>query len=453
MERRTQLSPPKKKTGTKVSTRRSVGGQDLEFRKSNASIGLRVSEGRLSLLARKIFNVMVYTAQQEKEPGRNAPTKDDIHKRYFWMPFGDVVRHASYDSHDTKILKDHLQELQNIKVVLEDDREWTSERLVGSVKLVGTKGLHNRFGEVWFGFEFPPEVQAKVMNPVTYTPLSLYYQTMLRSGASLSLYELCRRYATNPSKVTHSEEWEWWYGALTGNPIGDEIPLYKYFKRDTLKPAISEINANTDIEIELIEHKRGRRVLALQFSIKLRAQSPLKFGPSPVINGELIKRLMGLGLTQEDAANLSVLHSEEKLLAAEAAVSARRQARNSKTLDSPAGYFKWALKHGIGASPNSPSSQEPTKIAGPTLREQYRSAQAVDALRYFAELDESVRDEHLAEFRKTREGKAVFAGTKGLDSPLMQAALGGWIANKLWGAPSDAELVAFADTLGGAPSG
>lgn len=33
--------------------------QGTEIRKTNEAIGLRVSEGRLSLLSRKIFNVMV----------------------------------------------------------------------------------------------------------------------------------------------------------------------------------------------------------------------------------------------------------------------------------------------------------------------------------------------------------------------------------------------------------
>ena len=44
-----------------------------EFRKTNEAIGLRVSEGRLSLLSRKIFNVMVYHAQRIRNKGENAP--------------------------------------------------------------------------------------------------------------------------------------------------------------------------------------------------------------------------------------------------------------------------------------------------------------------------------------------------------------------------------------------
>ena len=57
-----------------------------EFRKTNEAIGLRVSEGRLSLLSRKLFNVMMYHAQQQREPGENAPLATEAAKKYFWIP-------------------------------------------------------------------------------------------------------------------------------------------------------------------------------------------------------------------------------------------------------------------------------------------------------------------------------------------------------------------------------
>jgi hypothetical protein len=52
-----------------------------EFRKTNDAIGLRVSEGRLSLLSRKIFNVMVYHAQRIRTKGENAPIESEAAKK------------------------------------------------------------------------------------------------------------------------------------------------------------------------------------------------------------------------------------------------------------------------------------------------------------------------------------------------------------------------------------
>jgi hypothetical protein len=84
----------------------------MEFRKTNDSIGLRVKEGRLSLLSRKLYNVMVYHAQQLKVPGQNAPIATAAAKKYFWIPLADVARDAAYDGNDTELLKQHLEEFR-----------------------------------------------------------------------------------------------------------------------------------------------------------------------------------------------------------------------------------------------------------------------------------------------------------------------------------------------------
>lgn len=140
-------------------------------------------------------------------------------------------------------------------------------RIFGNTgELTGCLKKHG--GQVWFGFAFPPEVHELVMAPGTYTRLNIIYQGLLRSGTALALYEICRRYATNPSKRTHIETYEHWYGALTGNAVSkDDPPPYKYFKRDVIKPAVAQINALTDINVELIEHKNGRK--SIVFNSKL----------------------------------------------------------------------------------------------------------------------------------------------------------------------------------------
>jgi hypothetical protein len=66
---------PPKPTDTAVqltdADARTIKGptSQLEFRKSNEAIGLRVVEGSLTLLNRKVFNVLVYHAQNIGELG------------------------------------------------------------------------------------------------------------------------------------------------------------------------------------------------------------------------------------------------------------------------------------------------------------------------------------------------------------------------------------------------
>ena len=420
----------------------------LEFRKANEAIGFRVSAGRLSLLSRKLFNIMVYNAQQLGKPGQNAPVDTEVAKQYFWMPLAQVARDAAYDSNDTQLLKDNIEELQNIRITLEDHREWTSETLISSVKLLNPAGLRKRGGTLWLGFAFPPEVSALVMNPGTYTKLSIYYQTMLRSGASLALYEICRRYATNPSNKTAAKDWEWWYESMSGTPIGGQLPEYKYFKRDVIKSAIVEINTVTDIAIELVEHKSGRRVVMLQFNVKLKAQPRLEFPSLPIIDAELILRIVRLGFGQAEAADLSVIHSEEKLKAAIDAVALRMNAKNSAPLDSPAAYFRWSLKNGSVPSKletRTPADNSLSSLPKLSLRERFAAQRCRDAIAYCEEVDELQREEILNRFKVTKEGRAV-SSAKGLTSPLFRNALGLWLMHDLWGKPTDAEIVHFAET-------
>jgi hypothetical protein len=435
---------------TKGKTDAPTKGELKEFRKTNEAIGLRVSEGRLSLLSRKIFNVMVYHAQRVRVKGENAPIDTEAAKKYFWIPLADVARDAAYDSKDTELLKEHVQELQNIRIFSEDAIQWTSERLVSSVKLVNPKGLNKKGGMLWFGFAFPPEVESMVMSPGSYTKLSVYYQAMLRSGASLALYEICRRYATNPSKVTNRNDWEWWYGALTGNPVREELPEYKYFKRDVIKPAIAEINMVTDITVELIEHKIGRRVAALQFSVTPAQQPGLMFPAPPVIDGDLVQRMMALGLSQDDACNLLATNEDAKLRATLDLVENRLRNPKAGKIESPAGYFKTALRAGYAAPVEvakktiARMDKKPDVAASiSAIRERYLVERAKNAFAMFNEMTEEEQGAWLAKFRESAAAKGINLA-RGLASASARTAFSMWLASEHWTEPTDSDLLAFA---------
>lgn len=420
----------------------------MEFRKTNEAIGLRVKEGRLSLLSRKLYNVMVYHAQLLKVPGQNSPIDTEASKKYFWIPLADVARDAAYDSNDTELLKQHIEEFQNIKIHIEDDTQWTSERLVSSVKLVNPLGLRKKGGAVWFGFAFPPEVHELVMSPGTYTKLSIFYQGMLRSGPSLALYEICRRYATNPSKLTGVESYEYWYSALTGNPVREVPPPYKYFKRDVLKTAIAEINSTTDIQVELVEHKNGRRVEKLQFHVELSKQSPLAFPAPPVIDSELMNRIVRFGFSQQDAADISAQYPDDKLRASITLVESRMASRNSPPLDSPAAYFRWSLKQG-GAAAQLQLEKTTKQVAtaqkeGPTVMEQFLSARSGEALEIYKELTDGERADVFERFRGTVDTRVIKLN-RGIDNPMVRSMFGQWYAQEMWGEPTVEALATFVE--------
>lgn len=429
-----------------------------EFRKTNEAIGLRVVEGNLSLLSRKVFNVMMYHAQEMKVPGLNSPINTPASKKYFWIPLSDLARDAAYDSKDVQYLKKQLEEMQDIKLLMENERQWTSERLVSSVTLVNPAGLNKHSGQVWFGFAFPPEVHEQVMAPSTYTRLSIVYQSSLKSGSALALYEICRRYATNPSKLTFIQTYEHWYGVITGNPISASTPpVYKYFKRDTLKPAIAEINALTDISIELVEHKNGRRVEKLQFRVEHTKQAQLEFPAPPIIDVELMARVMKFGFSQADASDLVAQYDDDVVRAAITRVEARAESKGMAPLETPAGYFKWTLQEIVRnpqtlapalAAPKS-SGSAAKKTSGRTVMDRFLAARAKDALEVYKELDEKERKSIFDSFREHNASKALKLD-KGLDNAMVRGIFAPWYAKILWGEPTAQALAQFIEEFGAA---
>lgn len=418
----------------------------MEFRKTNEAIGLRIREGRLSLLGRKVINVFMYNAQQMKVPGQNAPVISEVNKHYFWMPFAEVVKDAAYDSKDTEHFKRVIEELQDIKLNSEDAHQWTSERMIASVKLVNTAGLRKRGGVTWIGFAFPPEVFEQVMNPETYTRLSIVYQGLLRSGASLALYEICRRYATNPSHVTGIHPVEYWYSALTGSPVHEKPPEYKYFKRDVLKPAITEINAVTDIQVALIERKVGKSVQSLQFSVSLAQQPKLAFPPPLVINSILISEIEKFGFTQQDASEISAEYNEDLIRSAIRIVGARINAPGQSKLESPAGYFKWFLRQGGIERPahvtTSISKKEDKALNPPSLLERFLTVRASKAMEVYKDCSDEQAAMLLARFKASSSATGIVL-KKGVDGRVGRILFGRWFAHDLWGEPTPDAISAF----------
>lgn len=443
-----------KKTSKNTSLATTETSPPMEFRKTNEAIGLRVREGKLSLLTRKLFNVMMYHAQEQRTPGVNAPIDTAAAKKYFWIPLSDLARDAAYDSKDTEFLKKQLEELHNIKLLMETERQWTSERLVSSVTLVNPQGFKKHSGQVWFGFAFPPEVHELVMAPGTYTRFSLLYQGMLRSGSALALYEICRRYATNPSKVTLVETYEHWYGVLTGNPVlRDELPEYKYFKRDVIKTAIAEINALTDIQVELIEHKKGRRVERLQFRVEHTKQPQLGFAAPPVIDLELMGKIMKFGFAQLEASDFIAQHSDDKIRTAVAFVQARIELKNSAPLDSPAAYFRWTLKQGAAAAQDLRIQQAAAKkgsgkgVDGATVMEKFFAARALDGLAVYKELDDDERRPIFERFKEQNTNKMIKLD-HALENATARSLFSHWYAKELWGDPSVQDMANFVEKFG-----
>lgn len=323
-----------------------------EFRKANEIIAPRVARGgTLSLLGRKIFNVLLYHMQRMEYPGIDSPEEDPVYKSLYWLSLSELARDSAFNSEDTGLLKETLLKLQDIKIITDDEKGFSSDVLVASVKIIPGK----RGKKTMLGWGMHPATEAILRSPMFYTRLSIYYLTSLRTTAGMALYESCKRYATNPGKLTRREPWEWWFEVLTGQPVGNEKPEFKYFKRDVLKPAIEEVNT-TDIRVELMVHKNGRKIADLQFKIERVVQNASELPAPAIVDTVLISRITALGILQKDAEDIFTAHDESFLKATLDLVEARAADQNLTVLVNPAAFFRTALRGKFSETKNKKAS-------------------------------------------------------------------------------------------------
>ena len=289
-----------------------VSASSAELRKAVEAIAIQPKSGKITLLTRKLFNVLLAVAQQADDSG-------DTYRALL----SDIVANSAFDSNDTALVKEHLRRMVSVQV------EWSTGRRARSRAGSGDLDADRRRGNSR-GSGDPPRVgrilvraedqeEAARPGPVCASEPAVPEPAAQRAG--LALYEICVRYLTNPSHLTMREPWEWWRPILSGTPdteAGDEAKReYKYFKRDYLRPAIAEVNAVTNIFVELIEHREGRRVAEIQFRVTERKQPMLALDEHPnVFDSTLVDRMVKLGIPLKEAQTLYADSEENRIRAA-----------------------------------------------------------------------------------------------------------------------------------------
>jgi hypothetical protein len=431
-----------------------VTPSSAELRKAVEAIAIQPKSGKITLLTRKLFNVLLAVAQQADESG-------DTYRALL----SDIVANSAFDSNDTALVKEHLRRMVSVQVEWstgtssqKPGRKWGISTLIADAEILEDPATRR----VWVEFSFAPKIKKKLLDPVQYARLSLQFQSQLRSSAGLALYEICVRYLTNPSHLTMRETWEWWRPILSGTPdteAGDEAKReYKYFKRDYLRPAIAEVNAVTNIFVELIEHREGRRVAEIQFRVTERKQPMLALDEHPnVFDSTLVDRMVKIGIPLKDAQTLYADSEENRIRAALQMTEQRMRSTSLPAVRSAAALFKDALKKGyappvealpVAATVAVKSSGAPADDLKARLLGEYSVYRRKEARALYEEQGES--EQELA--RRTFEDDILPGlGThmrddwrkRGLASKLGETSFFDWLARKTWGEPTDGDLLAF----------
>jgi hypothetical protein len=408
--------------------------------KANEAIAIRPKRGKLTLLTRRIYNAMLFHAQQQ-----------GVEQPRYTVALSVLVADAHFSSNNTQVFKGHIREMQTTLIEWHDSigegRKWTSCQLLGTVTI--EEGVRGRACVITW--TYPDAIKEWLLKPQHYTRLLLEVSARVRSHATAVLYELGSRYLTSPGRLTMRNGVAWWAAVLTGRSDVDEID-YRILKRDTLLKALAELDAVSDeFFMELIEHRRGRSVEEFQFRVVPKKSSAQQPPPSSIDLG-LLDRLMSVGVRQRDAQDILASASDPQVRGVLEHVEQR--ASNGSPVRSPVAYIRDALKRGY-IRPAAPIDWPSQPAADPVateadqrqrLLESWARSQAARARTAYEALDQDAQAVHRDAFGQTLHG--VMARKWQLEGPRGKVAATlffAWLARQFWpDTPTDSELLAHA---------
>ena len=219
-----------------------------EFIKASPAIQV---QSKMTLLQRRAWNVLLANAYDDLP-------NTDIYR----VSVAELAAKLGFNSKNENYLKEILEALVDCKVkwnVLDKDKEeeW------GIAVLLASADIKN--GVCTYGFA--PHLRLKLHNPRIYAKLNLRLQNRFKSQYALVLWEVCFDYfdADRDQGETPFISIETFKEMLG---LGkDDYPVYSEFNRSVVKPAINEINKETDYLVEVEQKRIGRRIAELKFRI------------------------------------------------------------------------------------------------------------------------------------------------------------------------------------------
>lgn len=410
------------------------------LKKPVQAIHMAITGGVQNKIQRLAFNAMLKNAHefQQRNPNVSVDTYEISRKELMYL--------IGYTSPNRKHLKATLSKMMDFKVewdILQQDEnsQWASCVLMPYVSFDDNK--------IYYGYA--PQVKKLLFDPQTYSRLDLRIQRKFKLDSSAALYEWVNRFRHNPSKLTNQMEWETWrwviYGAVPENSLLRE---YKTFKRNKLNPAIKEINAISDLTIQLIENKDGgRSVKFLQFEV---VEKPMfQIAPNDeTAQEEWNKKLEEFGVSVRDRKKILATYTIADI-DAHYRYTVKRIAEVAgvpgKAIKNAAAYLKNALANQYAAE----QTRQPVVEKGgessalDEIQAAFNRHRNDEAEAMFKEMVDDEREKLLAQYNAMQSSvHARVPAEPAKRTRRFMAPFFIWLASETWGAPTPQELFEFA---------
>jgi hypothetical protein len=332
-------------TGTNPDNPPAPKSERLELRKPHEMIVLIPRAKRVTLTGRRIYNAMLQVAQGRLRALPEMPPADFM----FEAPLPALLRTTGSSGEDRTAAKRYLREMRGMEV------DWESTTTGDGIKWQGFSMLSEvvielRNGENWVRWSYPPTLMSALKQPQLWARIDLDVVAKLGTYSALALYEICARYRGNPSGMTSRKPVQWWADALSGTPPGAERREWRKFKNERVKEAVAAINEETDLEIALIEHRQGRAVEEVQFSVRERRSTgtrPRLVGQVPV-DANLVLRAESLGVRELKLESLIKEFGEAAVRDKVDALERRTANRQLTAVDNAFSYLRSLLRNSVG---------------------------------------------------------------------------------------------------------
>ncbi|MDP2368785.1 hypothetical protein [Rhodoferax sp.] len=276
-----------------------ISGPD-KIEKPVSALAMVPKTGAITRVGRQAYTVMMLVAREQgAEQGDTG---------MFAAPLNAVIRGFDGSKGTIEELKKHLRSMVTHVVEWQSPSpgeitEWGACALLAEVR------LFKKNGENWLSWAYPPSLRQEMLSPIRYAQIRRSTIAQFRSHAGLALYEICARYKDNPSHLTSKQHWQWWLPVLTGKPLPKEIKTeFRFFNRDTIKPAVEEVNEVSELLVVAREIKVGRTVEFIQFEVRMKPGAAAT--ESKPVDLTKVARALQLGIDAEIAEDLFIRFGE-----------------------------------------------------------------------------------------------------------------------------------------------
>jgi len=378
-------APKRRRKKSPASIRVVTPSQSLTNRPLKKHVAAIHTDGHLSLLQRKLSNVLLLNAYD----ALLTQTEHEIDEKTLCVMLG-------YDSNDRKPLKESLKALASVHAewnILGDNQE----EVEWGVSSLLSHAILSR-GKCRYGYS--PALAEKLYNPDIYASINMAIQRKFRSKHALALYENCYRFKTVRSTG-------WWtlktFRRLMGVDDSEYYHQFKHLNAKVIKPTVKEINAVSDIEITPEFKRSGRSITEIRFIIGANPQlTLLDINDDKAVKGTTVyKRLVASGISHKLAESWITQHGED-YCASKLDIVAAQKSSGAKIV-SVAGFLSAAIKEDYQIGPAQPSKADKAKAsARDAARREQAKAEHI-ARRLESEARESKKREMLDRIKAARD--------------------------------------------------